>query len=139
MRVVTRKVKKEVSKMAEEKKQEEEKDVKEQKVGSENEEKTLAVLAHILGILTGFVAPLIIYLIKTEKDSLARDQAREALNFQITVAIAVLVSGLSMFVIVGFVLLPAVYVADIVFGIVAAARTNKNEKYRYPVAIRFIK
>ncbi len=114
-------------------------EAKEDKEKKEAEEKTFAVLAHVLGILTGFVAPLIFYLVKTEKDSFVRDQAREALNFQITVAIAMFASFLLMFVIVGFVLTPAVYIANIVFAIIAAVRANKGERYRYPVAIRFVK
>ena len=50
--------------------------------------RTMALLAHILGIFTSFVVPLLIYLIKKDEDAFIADQSKEALNFHITVIIA---------------------------------------------------
>ena len=53
------------------------------------EQKTMAMIAHLLGIVSWFVGPLIIWLINKDKadQEFVIDQSKEALNFQITMAI----------------------------------------------------
>jgi uncharacterized Tic20 family protein len=53
--------------------------------GISQDEKTMAMLAHGLPILVGFWAPLIIWLLKKDQSPYIAEQAKEALNFQITV------------------------------------------------------
>ena len=67
------------------------------------------------------------------------DQGKEAVNFQITVAIAVLVCVVLMFVLIGMLLLPIVGIAALVFTIIAGVKANNGEAYRYPMTIRLIK
>ena len=98
-----------------------------------------AMLCHLLAIFTSFIAPLIIWLVKKEEDPFIDNQGKEALNFQITVAIAIVVSWLLCFACIGFVLLPLVGIADIVFCIIATVKANSGVAYRYPVSIRLIK
>ena len=98
-----------------------------------------AMLCHLLAIFTGFIAPLIIWLVKKEDDPFIDNQGKEALNFQITVAIAMLVAWLLCFACIGFVLVPAVWIVDIVFCIIASVKANNGVAYRYPLTIRFIK
>lgn len=50
--------------------------------------RTIALPAHIIGIFTSFVVPLIIYLIKKDEDTFIAEQSKEALSFRITVIIA---------------------------------------------------
>jgi len=102
----------------------------------------LAMLAHLLGIVTGFIAPLIIWLLKKDEDFYVNDQAKEALNFQLIMLIALVISNLSIFIFIGCVLFPAVVIADIVLCIMAGVAASRGEQYRYPVmtdALRFIK
>ncbi len=101
--------------------------------------RTMALLCHLLGLLTSFLGPLILWLVKKDEDPFIDHQGKEALNFQITVAIALIVSGLLTFVCIGALLLPAVLVVDLVFSIIACVKANKGEAYRYPVSIRFVK
>ncbi len=101
--------------------------------------RTWAMLCHLLAIFTGFIAPLIIWLIKKDEDPFINSQGKESLNFQITVAIAMVVSWLLCFACVGFFLVPAVAIVDIVFCILATIKSNSGQDYRYPVSIRFIK
>jgi uncharacterized Tic20 family protein len=101
--------------------------------------KNMAMLCHLLAIFTGFLGPLIIWLIKKDDTPFVDDQGKEALNFQITVLIAMIVSGLLTFLCIGFILMPAVGIVDLVFCILAAIKASKGEAYRYPVNIRFIK
>jgi uncharacterized Tic20 family protein len=74
-----------------------------------------AMLAHLGGILLGIIAPLIVWAMYKDRDQFVKDQSVEALNFQITIAIAVVVSMVLTVVIVGFFTLPATIVANIVF------------------------
>jgi uncharacterized Tic20 family protein len=98
-----------------------------------------AMLCHLLGLFTCFVGPLIIWLVKKDEEPFVNDQGKEALNFQITIALAYVVSGLLTVVCIGFILGLAVGIADLVFCIVASVKSNSGEAYRYPVSIRFIK
>ena len=104
-----------------------------------SDSRMMGMLCHLLGLFTCFVGPLIIWLIKKDEDPFVDNQGKEALNFQITVGIAFIVSGLLAFVCVGLFLGIAVGIADLVFCIVAAAKANSGQAYRYPVSIRFIK
>jgi hypothetical protein len=105
------------------------------------EDRTIALLTHLSGILFGFIVPLIIWLVnkdKTDKGWL-NDQAIEALNFQITVFIAFVVAWVLMFVLIGFLLLPLIGIANLVLCIIAGMKANNGEAYRYPFALRLIK
>jgi uncharacterized Tic20 family protein len=97
------------------------------------------MLCHLLGLFTCFIGPLIIWLIKKGEDPFIDNQGKEALNFQITVAIAGIVSALLAAVCIGVFLGIAVSIADLVFCIIASIKANSGEAYRYPVSIRFIK
>ena len=101
-------------------------------------EKGMATLAQGLPILVGFWAPLIIYLITKPEQRFARHHAAEALNFSITLGIGLIVSGLLMLVLIGFILFPIVLVAGVVFHIIAALAANRGEWYRYPINIRLV-
>ncbi|MEZ6189777.1 MAG: DUF4870 domain-containing protein [Phycisphaerales bacterium] len=103
------------------------------------EARTMAMLAHLLGIVTGFLGPLIIWLIKKDEDAFIDDQGKEALNFQITVTIAMLVSGALMFICVGFFTALAVAIANLVLCIMAGMKANEGISYRYPMTLRLIK
>lgn len=106
------------------------------------EAKTMGMLAHLLAIFTGFIGPLIIWLIKKDTSPFVNQQGKEALNWAITVAIAyigIVVLGLIPFVNLAVCLLwPAVLVCNIVFGILSSIAVNKGEPYRYPICIRII-
>jgi hypothetical protein len=103
------------------------------------DDRTMGMLAHLLGIFTGFVGPLIIWMVKREQSPFVDDQGREALNFQLTMLIGWLIAGASTAVCIGFLLMPAVLVVAIIFGVIGAMAANKGEAYRYPINIRFIK
>jgi len=106
--------------------------------GGGTDPKGLAVLAQVLGILTGFLGPLIVYLVNGDKDPFVRHHAAEALNFHLTVLIAEIVSVVLMIVLIGFLTFFIVWVAAIVLGIQAAIAANRGEWYRYPISIRMV-
>jgi uncharacterized protein len=109
------------------------------------DERQWGMFAHLSALL-GFVVPfgnllgpLIIWQIKKNEMEFVADQGKEALNFQITVAIAVFVCILLMIVFIGFLLLPVVGIAALVFTVIAGIKANNGERYRYPFALRLIK
>lgn len=104
-----------------------------------SDEKTMALLAHLLGIFTYFIGPLVIWLVKKDQSAFVERHAREALNFQITAAIAAVVSGILIIVIIGIFLLFAVGIAVLVFSIIATIAASKGNEYRYPFALRLVK
>lgn len=101
--------------------------------------RTMAMVAHLLGALFGFLGPLIIWLIKKDEDEFVDDQGKEALNFQLTLLIGWVISFVLSWVCIGFLLIPIVFLAQIIFGILGAMAANKGERYRYPFSIRMIK
>lgn len=96
-----------------------------------------AALAHWLGLL-GWIGPLIIYVTSGDKDPFVKHNAAEALNFHLTMLIAYFVSIPLMFVLIGLLTLPAVFIASIVFSIIGAGAANRGEYYKYPFTIRMV-
>jgi len=83
-----------------------------------SDQNQMAMIAHLLGIVIGFVGPLIIYLTVKDKP-FAYEQSKEALNFQITVAIAWVAAAVLSVIGIGLLLYPLVWVANVVFCIIA--------------------
>ena len=106
----------------------------------QNEDKTLALITHLSGIVAGFIVPLIIWLINKDKADKGwlSDQAKEALNFQITLLIAYVACVVLSFVLIGALLMPLIWIASIILMILAAVKANSGVAYRYPVALRLI-
>jgi uncharacterized protein len=108
----------------------------------ETDEKTMGMLVHILGGVTNFLGPLIIWLIKKDESPFVDDQGKEALNFQITVCIGFVVAGiLTVIPVIGCIaslLIPALWIAGLIFGILGGLEANKGIAYRYPFALRLI-
>ena len=98
----------------------------------------MAVLAHILGIFLGFIGPLIIFLVKPE-EGYVKTQAKEALNFWITISIAYVVGGILMFILIGGLIMAVAGIYGLIMAIIAAMACSKGEDYRYPFAIRLVK
>lgn len=106
---------------------------------ADKDARTMAMLAHLLAIPLGWIGPLIIWLIKKDSSPFVNDQGKESLNFQITVFIAMVVASVSMVICIGFFLLPAVGIVDLIFCIIGGLKANQGIAYRYPFAIRLIK
>lgn len=99
----------------------------------------LAAFLPLAPVLGGVIAPLIIWQIKKDDFTFVDKQGKEAVNFQISMALYALAAALLCFVCIGIVLLPAVCIFDVVFLLIAAVKANDGVHYRYPLTIRFIK
>jgi uncharacterized Tic20 family protein len=102
------------------------------------DEKNIVVLTHIGGTIFSFIPALIVWLLKKDDSPYIADQAREALNFQITVLIAQVISSILIVILIGFVLMGIIWLANIIFCIIAAVAASKGEYYRYPFTLRLI-
>ena len=82
--------------------------------------------------------PLIVWCIKKDEMPFVNDQGKEALNFQITMTLALIVSAILIVIVIGFVLLLVVWLFDIIVTIIAAVKANEGVAFRYPLTLRFI-
>ncbi|MBC7687161.1 MAG: DUF4870 domain-containing protein [Aquabacterium sp.] len=103
------------------------------------DEKTMAILSHILTIFSSFIAPLIIYLIKKDESPYVAEHAKESLNFQITLFILYIVSLVLVLVVVGLIFLWLLPIAGLILVIIATIKASENKMYRYPINFRLIK
>ncbi len=100
----------------------------------------IIALVGLLGNGIGFVVgPLVVWLIKKEDHPFIDEQGKEAVNFQITMFIALFVSAILTLIVIGIALLILVGILMVVFPIIAAIKANDGEHYRYPLSIRIIK
>ncbi|PZQ88306.1 MAG: DUF4870 domain-containing protein [Leifsonia xyli] len=97
-----------------------------------------ATLTHVGGILLGFVAPLITYLVLKDRGAFVRAHTATALNFQLTLLIAYVVGVITSLLLIGYLIILAAAVFALIFGIIAAIAANKGEFYSYPMAIKFV-
>lgn len=121
------------------------------------DERQWAMFAHLSALLGGlltsgwagsagfFIGPLVIWLMKRETMPFVDDQAKEALNFAITVSIACVallvltILSLGIGALLTIPLLMAIGITSLVFIIIAAIKANEGVRYRYPVALRLVK
>ena len=103
------------------------------------DDRTMAMLAHLLGIVTSIIGPLIIWLIKKDQSAFVDEHGKEALNFQITMLIGQVIGMVTAAFCIGVVIMPLVMLATVIFSILAAIKTNAGVHYRYPFAIRMVK
>ena len=95
-----------------------------------------ALVASVVAM--AFLGPLIVMLTKGSTSPYVRRQAVESLNFQLSMLIYGIVSFVLIFVLVGFILLPIVGLAWLVFTIIGSVRAARGEEYRYPLTIRMV-
>ncbi|MEM1115538.1 MAG: DUF4870 domain-containing protein [Bacteroidota bacterium] len=110
----------------------------------DQDERTWGLIAH-LSALSGFVipfgnilGPLVVWLTKRDQSAFVADQAKEALNFQITLSIAVVLGVVLIFVLIGIPILMILGLAALVMPIIAGIRANEGRRYRYPLTLRLV-
>ncbi len=103
-----------------------------------SEEKTLALVAHILGPFTCFIGPLIIFLVKKDESDFIRQNALQSVYWQIAMFVAVIVLAV-VTICVGGIGAGLGTIANIVYVIVACIRANEGKIYSYPLSGGFVK
>ena len=120
------------------------------------EERQWAMFAHLSALVGGlltsalggwgfFIGPLVIWLMKKDEMPFVADQAKEALNFNITVSaiflilLVLTVVTLGIGILISGPLMLVVGIAALVLIIMAAIKANEGIAYRYPLTVRLIK
>ena len=103
-----------------------------------NDDRNIATVTHLVGTVFSFIPALIVWVLKKDDSEYISNQAKEALNFQITVLIAQFIAGFLALILIGFVFMGVIWLANIVLCIIAAISTSKGETYRYPLTLRLI-
>jgi hypothetical protein len=120
------------------------------------EERQWAMFAHLSALLGGiltsgwggnigfFIGPLVIWLMKKDTMPFVNDQAKEALNFAITLSIIgfallmITIMSLGIGVILTVPMLLFVGLGALILVIIAAVKANEGVAYRYPLTIRLV-
>ncbi len=105
-----------------------------------SEDRNVAMLAHLSGLLLSIVVPLVLWLVykdQPEKRELVAE-LKEALNFQLTVLIGYVICWVLAFVLIGLVLFWLLWLVNLVFCIVAAMQVSRTGSYRYPYSLRLV-
>jgi uncharacterized protein len=104
-----------------------------------SDERTMAILVHILSIFFWIFPGLIIYLIKKDESPYVAEHAKEALNFQISVTILSIIGIILSIIIIGIFVLIAVGLLNLILCIIATIKASDNIVYKYPFSIRLVK
>lgn len=114
-------------------------------VATTADERTWFMLCH-LAALSGYffpfgnlLGPFLIWQIKKSQYPTIEAQAKEMLNFQFTVCLALIVAFLLIIVVVGIPLLWAIGVSNFICIIIAAIKAHNAEPWMFPLSIRFLK
>jgi uncharacterized Tic20 family protein len=105
---------------------------------TKNDDRTFATLAHVLGLFTWVVAPLLIWLFMKDSSSFVEKHAKEALNFQISLTIYWMAAAFLSIFLIGIFLMPLLFIFEIIVIIQAAKAANDGKNYSYPLTLRLV-
>ena len=101
-------------------------------------DRVAAILLHLAGIFFWVVPSLIVY-VAVSGNPWLKEQARNALNFQITLIIGWIIAGVLTHILIGFFLFMVIEVLNVICSIIAALRANEGTAYKYPFTWELIK
>jgi len=93
-------------------------------------------MAPLIGNVLG---PLIVWQLQKDRDPFVDRHGKEALNFQITYSLLMMVCGVLAWIFIGFPLMALVSLTALVLVVIAGIRANAGELWRYPFCIRLVK
>jgi uncharacterized Tic20 family protein len=103
-------------------------------------EKIWSMLSHLSLLLgVGIILPAVVYLAMRHESDYAASNAREALNFHISVYLYAICSIPLVLILIGIPLIIIVGLGSLIFAIVAAIKASQGDCYRYPLTIRLVK
>ncbi len=107
-----------------------------------NPDRGIGTLSHILAPFVGFLAPLIIYLVKNDEasqnDPLLSSHLKESLNASITFMVASIIHGFLIIILVGCLTFAVHWLLYIIWAFNANSALNAGKEYRYPFTYRFV-
>ncbi|WP_165898450.1 DUF4870 domain-containing protein [Tumebacillus sp. BK434] len=102
------------------------------------ESKVLAVLSHVSYFFLPIILPVIVLLVKQD-DPYVKHHAKQSLIFHAAIIVATLIAWILTLLLIGFLLLPVIWIAGLVYTIIAIIRAVDGEYYRYPLAGNWVK
>ncbi len=103
-------------------------------------EKIWSMLSHVSAILgVGIILPLVVYLAMRRESEYAASNAREALNFHISILIYFICCVPLVFIFIGIPVMIVIGLASLILAIVATFKASEGQCYRYPLTIRLVK
>lgn len=108
-------------------------------------ENTLGIICHLLGLATfavpfgNIIGPLILWLLKRADSPYLDETGKEALNFNISWTIYMVIAAFTIIILIGVALLPILGLTWLILVIVASIKASEGKIYRYPLTIRLIK
>lgn len=109
------------------------------------QERQWALICH-LSALSGFVipfgnliVPIIIWSMKKDEMPMVDEHGKEVINFQLSMMIWMIISGILILVLIGIPLLIMLAILQVVFIIIGAIKADSGQLYKYPMTIQFIK
>ena len=93
---------------------------------------TLAALSHASSLFAAFLGPILFLLLADDDDELVKQNAKNSLNFQIAVFVALVIAALLSLAFIGLLLFPLIAIADVILVLVATVKANDGEVYSYP-------
>jgi uncharacterized Tic20 family protein len=110
-----------------------------------NDERTYSMLCHLSalsGLIIPFgnvIGPLVLWLLKKDEYPEVDRQGKAALNFQLSLTIYSIIAAILIVILVGFVLLGAIFLFGLIMTIVASVKSSNGERFEYPLSINLIK
>jgi uncharacterized Tic20 family protein len=112
----------------------------------QSREHNLAMASHLGGLMpipwVPIIVPFLIWILKGDESEFVNKQAREALNFQLSISIYWSLCFLLCFTIIGIpfamIAFGVFIITNVICSLKGAARTAKGLEYRYPMNLRLI-
>lgn len=102
-------------------------------------DKIWSMLSHLSALLgVGIVLPLVVYLAMRKESEYVANNAREALNFHLSVLIYALCCIPLVFILIGIPLLMILGLGSLIFAIIATIKASDGQCYRYPLTLRLV-
>lgn len=118
---------------------------------SPDDERTWAVLAHVSALVAAilsvgwlsFLGPLIVWAVYKDRSDLVRGSAAGAFNFNVGLWVATIVGWIFFITLIGIpiaiIIWIVVFIASILYHVLAALAANRGEVYRYPWSITILR
>ncbi len=108
------------------------------------DERNWAVISHLGALVASIFAlgqiivPLGIWLWKKEESDFIEANARESLNFQISMTIYFIIAGILAYILIGFLVIAVLVLVEIICVILACISASRGDVFRYPFSLRLI-
>lgn len=108
------------------------------------DERMWAMVAHLsafIGMVVPFgniFAPLVIWILKKDTSKFVDEQAKESLNFQISITIYLLVSIFLVLLLIGILVIILIGLFAIIMVVIASINAYDGKNYKYPLTFRFV-